>query len=46
MKRLMTALINWIERADERALEDYLSRSANVAEVESRMREWQTRGVK
>jgi hypothetical protein len=46
MKRLITALFTWIERADERALEEYLARSANVAELEWRMREWETRGVK
>jgi hypothetical protein len=46
MKRLITALLAWIERADDRALEEYLSRSANVAELEWRMREWETRGAK
>jgi hypothetical protein len=46
MKHLISRLLTWIDRHDERALEDYLARSGNVAELERRMREWEWRGVK
>jgi hypothetical protein len=46
MKALITRLLTWIDRSEQRALEDYLARSGNVAELERRMREWEARGVK
>ena len=46
MTRWIKTVLEWIDRHEERALEEYLAQSANVAELEWRMREWQTRGVK
>jgi hypothetical protein len=43
MKQLINRLLAWIDRVDERALEAYLARSGNVAELERRMREWEMR---
>ncbi len=41
MKRLITSILSWMEHADERNLEAYLAGSANVADLERRMREWE-----
>jgi hypothetical protein len=35
-------LLNWIDHAESRELENYLARSANLADLERRMREWET----
>jgi hypothetical protein len=45
MKNWFNRLLSWIERSDERALEAYLARSANVAELERRLREWEHRAA-
>lgn len=42
-KRLLAALLHWLEDADVRALELYLAKSANPADLERRMREWEAR---
>jgi hypothetical protein len=46
MSYLINRLIAWIDRSHERELEEYLARSGNVAELERRLRDWETRGVK
>jgi hypothetical protein len=43
VKRLMAALVNWIHEADARAFERYLAQSANGADLERRIREWEAR---
>jgi hypothetical protein len=43
MSHWINRIIAWIDRSDERDLERYLSRSGNVAELERRLREWETR---
>jgi hypothetical protein len=43
MKNFINLLFAWIDQAEARALEAYLARSGNVAELERRMREWETR---
>jgi hypothetical protein len=43
VKRLMAALVNWIHETDARAFERYLAQSANSADLERRMREWEAR---
>jgi hypothetical protein len=43
MKRFLTSLIDWIEHFETRELENYLSRSSTPADLERRMREWETR---
>jgi hypothetical protein len=44
MKEWINRLLTWIDGSGERALEAYLARSGNVAELERRMRAWETRG--
>ena len=44
MKRWISNLLNWIDHAESRELENYLSHSANPADLERRMREWETKG--
>ena len=44
MKDLINRLLTWIDTSGERALETYLAGSANVADLERRMRAWETRG--
>lgn len=46
MSYLINRIIAWIDRSHERELEEYLARSGNVAELERRLRDWETRGVK
>jgi hypothetical protein len=43
MKRWITSLLNWIDHAESRELESYLSQSANPADLERRMREWESK---
>jgi len=43
VKRLLAAMVNWIHEADARALEKYLAQSANGADLERRMRDWERR---
>jgi hypothetical protein len=43
IKRMLGALVNWIQEADARAFENYLAQSANPADLERRMREWESR---
>jgi hypothetical protein len=35
------SLLTWIDKWDSRALERYLAQSANVADLERRMRDWE-----
>jgi hypothetical protein len=46
MKDLINRLLTWIDRHEARELEQYLATSGNVAELERRMRTWESRGVK
>jgi hypothetical protein len=41
MKRWIDSLLNWMGHNETHALEEYLSQSANVADLERRMREWE-----
>jgi hypothetical protein len=41
MKHLITSVLDWFKHAEARELERYLSESANAADLERRMREWE-----
>ena len=43
MKNWISSLLSWIERAETREMERYLSQSASIADLERRMREWEKR---
>ena len=43
MKRLISSFLSWIEHADTREMEKYLSQSASISDLERRMREWEKR---
>jgi len=49
MKKLMTIISNaferWCEGNDQQALESYLSKSQNISDLETRMRNWQQRST-
>jgi hypothetical protein len=42
MARILERLLNWADRPQTRALERYLAQSANVSDLERRMREWES----
>jgi hypothetical protein len=41
MKRLLQSLLDWFDHAESRDLERYLAQSANPADLERRMRDWE-----
>jgi hypothetical protein len=41
MARLIHRLFDWMDRTDTRAVERYLAQSANVSDLEQRMRQWE-----
>jgi hypothetical protein len=41
MAQLIHRLFNWMDPKQTRALERYLAQSANVADLEQRMRAWE-----
>ncbi|MEO8631588.1 MAG: hypothetical protein ABI612_26360 [Betaproteobacteria bacterium] len=41
MKKWLSNILSWIESPDTRDLERYLAKSANPADLERRMREWE-----
>jgi hypothetical protein len=41
MTRWLDSLLNWMNQTETRALERYLAQSANVADLERRMRDWE-----
>jgi hypothetical protein len=43
MKNWISSLLSWIEQAETREMEKYLSQSASIADLERRMREWEKR---
>lgn len=43
MKHLIDSVLNWFKRAEMSQLERYLAESANNADLERRMREWERR---
>jgi len=43
MKKLITSFLSWIEHAETREMEKYLSQSASISDLERRMREWEKR---
>jgi hypothetical protein len=44
MKHLIGSVLDWFKRAEIRRLERYLAGSANTADLERRMREWEQSG--
>lgn len=49
MKKLMTIISNaferWCEGNSQKELESYLSKSQNISDLETRMRNWQQRSM-
>ena len=43
MRRLLSSIIQWIEHSETRELENYLAQSTTPADLERRMRDWETR---
>jgi uncharacterized protein YjiS (DUF1127 family) len=43
MKKLLSSIIRWIEHSETRELENYLAQSTTPADLERRMRDWETR---
>jgi hypothetical protein len=41
MSKLSIAFERWFESNEKKALEDYLSKSQNISDLETRMRNWQ-----
>ena len=41
MKNWISSVLSWIERAEWRDMEKYFAQSANIADLERRMREWE-----
>ena len=41
MKHLIGSVLDWFKRGESRQLERYLAESANAADLERRMREWE-----
>ena len=44
MKHLIGKVLDWFKHAEARRLERYLAESANAADLERRMREWEQSG--
>jgi hypothetical protein len=43
MKKWLSSIISWIEHSEARQLENYLAQSASSADLERRMRDWETK---
>ena len=43
MKKLLSSIIRWIEHSETQELENYLAQSTTPADLERRMRDWETR---
>jgi hypothetical protein len=41
MKHLIDSVLNWFKQAETKQLERYLGESADSADLERRMREWE-----
>jgi hypothetical protein len=41
MARLIHRLFDWMDQSETNALERYLAQSANVSDLEQRMRQWE-----
>ena len=41
MKNWLSSVLSWIERAETRDMESYFAQSANIADLERRMRDWE-----
>jgi len=46
MRKWIENWVNWVVREESRDLERYLAQSANVSDLERRMREWEKRQAK
>lgn len=44
MKHLINSVLDWFKHGETRQLERYLAESANAADLERRMREWEEGG--
>jgi hypothetical protein len=42
MVKILKAIISWFEDSDRAALDRYLGQAQNYAELEDRMRKWQS----
>ena len=45
MKRWLSSIIRWIEHSETRQLESYLAQSASAADLERRMRDWESKNA-
>lgn len=43
MKTWLSSILSWIDHVEQRDLENYLSKSSSAADLERRMREWESR---
>ena len=43
MKKWLFSILEWIEHSETRQLENYLAQSASAADLERRMRDWETK---
>jgi hypothetical protein len=43
MRKWIENWVNWVMREEARDLERYLAQSANISDLERRMREWEKR---
>jgi hypothetical protein len=43
MVKILKAIISWFENSDRAALERYLNQAQNYADLEDRMRKWQSK---
>jgi hypothetical protein len=44
MKKWLSSILHWIEHAETRELENYLAQASTPADLERRMRAWESRG--
>ena len=45
MVKILKAIIRWFEESDRAELERYLNQAQNYADLEDRMRKWQSRST-
>ena len=43
MRKWLSTIIQWIEHSETRQLESYLAQSVSPADLERRMRDWETK---
>ena len=43
MKKWLSSILEWIEHSETRQLESYLAQSASAADLERRMRDWESK---